>query len=131
MWRVIGLVCLAFIMLAASGSDCGTSTIKSTPTPKAAATPKPMSEEQVKGFHCLSKWDGHHDGLNELVKARLNDPGSLEPIETGIAPVNANKKHAVRMDFTAKNAFGGRVRHLATGWIDNKTCEATLVEITQ
>ena len=33
------------------------------------------------------------------------------------------------MDFTAKNAFGGRARHFAIGEIDDRTGKATLIEV--
>ena len=87
------------------------------------------AEERRKGFHCLSTWDGHHDGLEELVKNQLNDPSSMEPHETRIAPVNELGQHTIFMDFGARNAFGGVVRNTATGWVDNETCEATLLAI--
>ena len=35
------------------------------------------------------------------------------------------------MDFTAKNALGGRVRYMARAVMDNESCEATLVTIDQ
>ena len=44
------------------------------------------AEERRKGFHCLSEWDGNHDDLEALIRERLNDPGSMETIETRIAP---------------------------------------------
>ena len=87
------------------------------------------AEERRKGFHCLSSWDGNHNGLEELVRRRLNDPGSMETHETRIGPVDSSGRHRIIMDFSAKNAFGGRVRSTATGWVDNRTCEATLGSI--
>ena len=53
----------------------------------------------------------------------------MEVHETRIAPVDANGQHAVFMDFGAKNAFGGMVRSMARGLIDNGTCEAVLLYI--
>ena len=87
------------------------------------------AENERKGFHCLSSWDGDHNGLERLVRARLNDPDSMDTLGTYIAPVNDAGKHPVRMEFTATNAFGGRVRNNAIGLIDNRTCEATLLSI--
>jgi len=85
-----------------------------------------QAEERRKGFHCLSAWDGNHDGLEALIRDRLNDPGSMETIETVITPVDARGDHAIVLEFTAKNAFGGRVRQMAFGIVDNSTCEARL-----
>lgn len=87
-----------------------------------------MTEDQRQGFHCLSAWDGNHDGLEALIRGQLNDPGSMDTISTLIGPVK-DGRHVIRLEFTAKNAFGGRVRHTAAGYVDNKTCEATLVDI--
>ncbi len=89
----------------------------------------PTEEERTAGFHCLSKLNGHHDGLEELVKVKLNDPNSLETLETRITPVGADGLHNVRMKFTAKNALGGRIRHEAWATVNNETCEATLLDI--
>ena len=85
-------------------------------------------EEKIKGFHCLSSWDGNHSGLERLVRQELNDPSSLEVLVTRIAPVEEGK-HQIIMEFTAKNVFGGRVRHKAMGLVNHHTCDAVLVNI--
>ena len=87
------------------------------------------ADEMRKGFHCLSPWDGNHDGLEALVRHQLNDPGSMETLETRITPVDNFGDHFIITEFTAKNAFGGVVRHVADGIVDNETCEATLSAI--
>ncbi len=87
-------------------------------------------EDRRKGFHCLSAWDGHHNGLEELVKVQLNDPNSMETFETKITPVDGiTDKHTVIMEFGARNAFGGMVRNTAVALVDNGTCEAELLTI--
>ena len=89
------------------------------------STPKPPDVTR-----CFSAWDGHHRKFTDLVKTNLNDPGSLEAIETKYSTSpNAEGLHYVYMDFTAKNLFGGRVRHLAEGWFHPETCETILVSI--
>ena len=96
------------------------------PTPKPTPT---MTDEEKYGWHCLSAWDGNHDGLEALIRNHLTDPG-METISTSTTPVNVNtEQHLIYMDFTAKNAFGGRVRHRASGSFDPNTCEATLFDI--
>ncbi len=87
------------------------------------------AEDKRKGFHCLSAWDGHHDGLEALVKGHLNDPDSMKTYETRISPVNADGRHLIVMEFGAKNAFGGMIRNTASGWVDNETCRASLLGI--
>ena len=94
-------------------------------TPASRPASKTEIEEQRKGFHCLSKWDGNHDGMERLIRAELNDPGSMETHSTKIAPVQ-DGIHAVVVDFSAKNAYGGMVRQEAQGFVDHDTCEATL-----
>ena len=99
--------------------------IQPTATPKPTAIPKPPDVSK-----CFSAWDGHHRKFTDLVKTKLNDPGSLEAIETKYRTYpNAEGLHYVYMDFTAKNLFGGRVRHLAKGWFHPKTCETILISI--
>ena len=84
-------------------------------------------EDRRKGFHCLSPWDGNHDGMEALVRAQLNDPGSMETHTTRITPVVGDTNlHTIYVEFSARNAFGGMVRSTATGWVDHDTCEAIL-----
>ena len=84
-------------------------------------------EEQRQGFHCLS---GKHNGsFFTLVYANLNDPDSLQADQTVIGPV-VNGEHRIKMEFRARNGFGGMVRGVALGWVDNATCEATLDSIS-
>ena len=117
---VLIIVIVAACTAGSGGSESAAQDTKQTTTQSAED-----KENRRKGFHCLSTWDGNHDGMNELIKAELNDPGSLEVHTTRIAPVEGGV-HAVKVDFSAKNAFGGMVRNEATGFIDHDTCEATL-----
>ena len=80
------------------------------------------------GFHCLSRWDGNHDGLEKLVRGQLTDPGSMETYETRISK-NVSGTHYIQMDFGARNSFGGMVRHTAFGEVDSQTCNAVLTDI--
>ena len=122
---VVGLiVIIAAASAAGSGGSDGSERTDQN-TKKAATETAEDKDNRRKGFHCLSTWDGNHDGMNELIKAELNDPGSLDVHTTSIAPVEGGV-HAVKVDFSAKNAFGGMVRNEATGFIDHDTCEATL-----
>lgn len=119
---VFAIVIIALIAIIANSSDDENGGNDDSPSAEEL-------EEQRKGFHCLSTWDGNHSGLERLIRNRLNDPGSMETIDTRISPVDSSGKHRVILVFTAKNAFGGRVRNTAIGTIDNETCEATLLSI--
>ncbi len=118
----IGLVVVATIIGMVSLVSCGGSGEDNSPSAEEL-------EERRKGFHCLDPWDGNHTGLESLIRDRLNDPGSMETIETRITPVDESGEHTVSLEFTAKNAFGGRVRHQAVGVVENETCAATLLGI--
>lgn len=119
-----------------------TATPRPTRTPRPTVTPRPNRQatrqaeeaiERQKGFHCLSVWDGNHDGFERLVKPMLNDPDSMKTYETRIAPAEEGTDgrlgHFIIMEFGATNAFGAMMRSIATGWVDNETCEATLLYI--
>lgn len=121
--------CLVLIVLTVVFATVCTAVGVSTTTEEKAEATAEAEADRRKGFHCLSRWDGNHDGLEKLVKAQLNDPGSMETLQTFISPVNSEGNHRIRMEFTALNAFGGRVRNTAVGWVNNKTCTATLTDI--
>ena len=60
----------------------------------------------------FSAWDGSHRELVANVERRLNDPGSFEHLETKtMRGSNWPRTYIVRMEYTAKNTFGGRVRN--------------------
>ena len=77
----------------------------------------------------MSTYDGNHDGLEDLIRARLKDPDSMETTETKITPVDANGNHTVILKYRARNAFGGMVVEQALGIVDNDTCVATLLGV--
>lgn len=95
----------------------------------ACGDPEADAEARRWGHHCLSGWDGNHDGFESRVRALLNDPGSMETHGTRTSQVNAGTGlHRITMDYSAKNAFGGRVRATATGLLDPDTCDVTVVD---
>ena len=89
---------------------------------------KETLEEKRRGFHCLNVWDGHHNGLEGLVRPLLTDPGSMKTYKTLIGPVR-NGQHNITMDFGSRNSFGGMVRMTAKGTVDHRTCKASLTEL--
>ncbi|MDE2640025.1 MAG: hypothetical protein OXI03_05515 [Chloroflexota bacterium] len=123
-WTILSVVALAACMIPISCDYESGSGSSSSSTSSAARDAS--AEDRRKGFHCLDPWDGNHNGMEALIRDELNDPGSMETIETRITPVDADGQHTVRLEFTAKNAFGGRVRHTAYGWVDQASCRATL-----
>ena len=125
-WHVIFWIFIGIVVISMIGNALGDNSDDSITRSTATTTVDKRAEDRRNGFHCLSAWDGNHDGLEALIRDQLNDPGSMETIETRISPVDARGDHAILLEFTAKNAFGGRVRSIAAGVVDNSTCEATL-----
>lgn len=77
---------------------------------------------------CVSAWDGNHEGLEGLIRARLNDPGSMETHGTyfNASDSIADGEIRIRLDYSAANAFGGKVR--TDAWADmGLDCEITAV----
>ena len=106
-----------------------TSSGTENPKPPNIPATREAAEERQKGFHCLSAWDGNHDGLEDLIKAKLKDPDSMETIETKMTPVDANGNHNIILKYRARNSFGGMVVEQALGIVNNDTCEATLLGV--
>lgn len=92
-------------------------------------------QDRIQGLHCLSGLDGHHFEFKKQVIVNLNDPGSFRSVQTRISTVDkmidspSYGQHIIFMEFTAKNAFGGRVSNTARGTVNPDTCEAALLEI--
>jgi hypothetical protein len=100
----------------------------STPPPTAEqlkAEAAKAEEDQRRGFHCLSGWDGSNASLVQQVKDQLREPDSFEHIETRITP-EVNGKHNIMMEYRARNGFGGMNVATAIGTVDHHTCQATL-----
>ncbi|MXZ54644.1 MAG: hypothetical protein F4Z14_00505 [Gammaproteobacteria bacterium] len=77
--------------------------------PETTRTPADSVQEKIDAQ--FSPWDGSHRRLVSEVQRRLNDPGSFEHLETKtLKGTGYPKTFIVRMEYTAKNAFGGRVR---------------------
>ena len=111
-WKVAGILMVSVALI---GGACGL-------TEEQQAE---KAEERQNGFHCLSAWDGHHDGFEDIVRPRLADPGSMETFETRVAP-NDGGNHRIIMYFGAKNAYGGTSRMIAFGTYGNESCDPVL-----
>lgn len=75
---------------------------------------------------CLSPWDGNHDDFERQIRERLNDPGSMTTHATYFGRVSG--EFTLRMDYGARNAFGGMVRTEAIAIMDTATCEVTVID---
>lgn len=69
--------------------------------------PKQLTRTEVidKAFSAL---DGSHLKLKEYIKTTMNDPESFEEVETKYW--DRDSFIVVKMTFTGKNAYGGRVK---------------------
>ena len=85
------------------------------------ATPTPGWEER-----CFSAWDGSVRSVVDLVKAQLAAPDTFEHQETRYtAHSRDDGTYGVRMEFTAKNAFGVALRRTVIGTVNPATCGAS------
>jgi hypothetical protein len=84
-----------------------------------------VQEDERRGLHCLSGWDGSNRSLVDQVKYQLREPDSFEHIDTQIAP-EVNGKHTIMMKYRARNGFGGMNVAIAMGTVDHHTCTAVL-----
>ena len=69
-----------------------------------------------------------HSGVVEVVKRGLNDPGSFEHLQTSwMRGGGYPRTYIVIMDFTAKNSYGGRMRHVIRCEVEVETGEVAQV----
>ena len=75
---------------------------------------QPLLQDQAFEIAC-QLWDGHLDAVENLVRPYLNDEGSMETHRTIVSRVpDAEGYHTVVMEYSAKNALGGRIKPVAT-----------------
>lgn len=117
------LFALAACVLLSVGCGLSDST-DSTPTP---ATQPSNAAEAFEA--CVSAWDGNHEGFEALIRNVLNDPGSMETHGTyyNASDSISDGEITIRLDYGARNAFGGMVRSDALGIMDVDTCRITEV----
>ena len=100
----------------------------STPEPEAATPVTPASvRDQIED--CLSPWDGNHNGFEDQVRSGLNDEDSMETHSTRfqVADDDGDGYVAIVMEYSAENALGGRVKTVATGLLNYRTCNVTVL----
>ena len=101
----------------------------STPEPEAATPVTPASvRDQIED--CLSPWDGNHNGFEDQVRSGLNDEDSMETHSTRfqVADDDGDGYVAIVMEYSAENALGGRVKTVATGLLNYRTCNVTVLD---
>ena len=87
-------------------------------------------EQQEALEDCFNPWDGNLDALEDLVRPKLNDRGSMQTHETRFSRTpDADGFYRVRMSFSAENSYGGRVTLTALGEVNPDGCRVRLVEI--
>jgi len=91
--------------------------------------PEEQAAKREWGHHCLSAWDGNHDGFETQIRDLLNDPDSMETHKTTTTRlIPGAGTHKISMEYSARNAFGGRIRLEAIGYLDPDTCEVMVVD---
>ncbi|MXX80789.1 MAG: hypothetical protein F4Y69_07120 [Chloroflexi bacterium] len=114
----IGAVVVVMIVVGSLGGDDGTS---------GSGDRAPTVREQIED--CLDPWDGNHIGFEDQIRPWLRDESSMETHETrfGVSP-DASNEVLIEMEYSAENAFGGRVKAVATGTLNYKTCHVTVID---
>ena len=108
-----------------------TPTSTRTETPARARTPGPVRtpEPTPNVEECFSPWDGNLDALEDLLRPGLNDEGSMQTHETRFSrEPDSDGYHLVRMEYSAQNSFGGRVKTVATGKVRASDCHVILTD---
>lgn len=97
--------------------------------------PELTPEEQARQdrIKCLSNAQaGIHANLNRQIRANLDDPDSYQHLETQLLPVPGGgdgisaEARQLKVLFSARNAFGGRVQLVATATLRPGNCSYTL-----
>lgn len=86
-------------------------------------------EDRAKEIEAQKRHHGDHCRTDSYVAVRmmiersLHDPGSLDVLNWAMSPRNTEtNSHRMIVEFTAKNAFGGRVRSIASTYVSHETC---------
>ena len=116
------LVILGLMVISVAVVFVCTSVTPTTPATSPAAE-KPWQER------CFSAWDGSVRSVVDQAKTQLLAPDTFEHQETRYTNLRDDGTFRVRMQFTAKNAFGVPLPHTATGSVDPTTCRASGVVI--
>lgn len=106
-------------------------TVEETGVQKVASSwESPPLQERIE--RCLSFWDGNHVGFENQIRPFLNDEGSMQTHDTyyGMelgALGGSRDEVGIRMIYSAKNAFGARIKTEAVGRLNIETCRVTVL----
>lgn len=124
---VLALVVLVTVLSAVFGES--SSPAPSSAPPPAATQPDDRAQPQrpltlrEKTEACLDPWDGHHNGFEDFIRPLLNNEDSMETHRTAFGTTEiAPGEVQLVMEYSAENAFGGRVKAVATGRLNVDTC---------
>ena len=83
-------------------------------------------EDCLRLYRSTSTWVD--TDFDRMIKATMNDPDSYEKRDVSLSSVGTRR--VLKVEFTGRNAFGGTVRHTATGFLnlDDCTCELSGIE---
>ncbi len=113
------LIIIIVVMTSIFGSGENSNTVKEKEIP---LTAEEVRKEKIEKH--FSPWDGSHKGLERLVKENLNDPESYDHIKTTYW--DKKDKLRVRMEYRARNGFGGMVVGFVLADVD---LEGNVIEV--
>ena len=133
---MVGVALVIVIIAAASIQSCdepgAVRTAEDQPVERqerrAQPEPEPELTVREKIVGCLSEFDGNHDGFEDQIRPLLSNEGSMETHLTRFTtePIG-DESVLIEMVYSAENAFGGRVKTTATGFLNFESCLVTVV----
>ena len=128
-WVAIVVVALIIIGAIAGATGGGDDEAGQGAAPSlSGSAPKPKTlREQIED--CLDSWDGNHKGFEDQIRPGLNDEDSMETHGTyfAVTDEDGDGNVSIRMEYSAKNALGGRVKTEALGLLNYRTCRVTVI----
>ena len=125
--RVFALIALVFVM-ALSGCDLEDTGSTGTASERTSSSNPKSAQEAFE--NCVSPWDGNHEGFEDKIRALLNDPDSMSTHGTYYNSSDSISDGVIRirLNYSAANAFGGKVRTDAFADMNIRTCVVDVID---
>lgn len=99
--KIVGAIGFIILFFMAKANNSGSSNGNNSSNNRANSYEAPSWQ---------SRWDFSVSSIERYIKSSINDPGSYESVEWDKARRNSDGSYTVLHTFSAKNAYGGRVK---------------------